>query len=47
MNKINKILIVVFVVFVLISIFWIYEEYILRDNFEVYYSEDGIPEVEE
>lgn len=30
----------------LISIFWIYENYIVNDNFEVFYSEDGIPALE-
>lgn len=30
----------------LVSIFWIYEQYIVRDNFEVFYSDDGIPELE-
>ena len=46
-NKYNKFLILVFIILMSVSIFWIYEEKILRSSFNVFYSDDGIPEIEE
>jgi hypothetical protein len=46
-NKYNRLIIVIFVIFVSISIFWIYQKDVVNDDFEVYYSESGIPEVDE
>lgn len=47
MNKYNKLLIILFIIFMFISVFWIYEEKILHNEFEVFYSDDGIPKTDE